>query len=807
MNSNAPTRATSDPAEAAIARVLLAEREARESIEHARLEVEPIAEERACRRSRSRRAYRTAHPCRGRRVRARSRRAPGRDRRRSRDAGDAAAARAPPSWRHCDRAVQRAGQRADRGRAVIECGSLEYAQARLHARHGQRADEAQLAAHRVGARVRAPCSTPCAPAALRGWLAGITAHSTAHEIEARPARPLAATVGRGRRLDARPVAARAGLVRGAARPAAAAAPGARRRARGLDARRRATGASCARRRQASVRAVLAHGPLAALAPAWPAPAHAGAGLAGRVAAAPAAAARDADDSLRPGGARAAARIARPSPTRDAGPGLAAARARCRRACRCCSAAPTLEPAAAFIHLALCALDLERLRGELLRRVLFARCDGGLMLRPRARPLVRDPRRARRRDAGARGAGAHRRGRARGARQRRAAGGARRRGAAARAVRRAVAALSRLLAATATCAGRRPFPRRRRPTLQRSLATIRAWAQEAEPVIRALQRGEAERAELLLWQRVLRRARRSARRSRASWPAPARWLRVRLFVCPPGTEAAQVLPAAARAPGSLASTLQSTARCTCWSPAAADGAAGAGASACAALKGSVHEVPAWLQADAAGQPRPHRARAWPRSSASWPQLARGARRAARSATTWPARSATRTACSGCCRTCARSRPASCSAGSPAGPATSPATRSAPRSSAPARARCCTSRRRRASAQRAAAARQPALGAAVRDLQPRAGHAVAQRGRPERAARDRRAADVRLHVRRRRPGPRHRRRRLVAAQALPDRAAARSPAGSPPPSFGLLFGSVFSLHGVLPALWIAPARRRR
>jgi hypothetical protein len=32
----------------------------------------------------------------------------------------------------------------------------------------------------------------------------------------------------------------------------------------------------------------------------------------------------------------------------------------------------LEPAAAFIHLALCALDLERLRGELLLRVLFPR---------------------------------------------------------------------------------------------------------------------------------------------------------------------------------------------------------------------------------------------------------------------------------------------------------------------------------------------------------------------------------------------------------------------------------------------------
>ena len=36
---------------------------------------------------------------------------------------------------------------------------------------------------------------------------------------------------------------------------------------------------------------------------------------------------------------------------------------------------TLEPAAAFIHLALCALDLERLRAELLIRYVFARRQG------------------------------------------------------------------------------------------------------------------------------------------------------------------------------------------------------------------------------------------------------------------------------------------------------------------------------------------------------------------------------------------------------------------------------------------------
>lgn len=44
MKPNAPTRPTSDPAEAAIAHVLQAERDARESIEHARREAGHIAE-------------------------------------------------------------------------------------------------------------------------------------------------------------------------------------------------------------------------------------------------------------------------------------------------------------------------------------------------------------------------------------------------------------------------------------------------------------------------------------------------------------------------------------------------------------------------------------------------------------------------------------------------------------------------------------------------------------------------------------------------------------------------------------------
>ena len=59
---------------------------------------------------------------------------------------------------------------------------------------------------------------------------------------------------------------------------------------------------------------------------------------------------------------------------------------------------TLDPAAAFIFLALSALDMERLRGELLRRAIFPAPGTRRMIRPAARALVRDSRGARRRDA-------------------------------------------------------------------------------------------------------------------------------------------------------------------------------------------------------------------------------------------------------------------------------------------------------------------------------------------------------------------------------------------------------------------------
>ena len=67
---------------------------------------------------------------------------------------------------------------------MIDCGSLEYAQARLQARHGQRPDE--TAWHRIEVmRDFAPMLELARATALRPWLAGITAATSAHEIELR----------------------------------------------------------------------------------------------------------------------------------------------------------------------------------------------------------------------------------------------------------------------------------------------------------------------------------------------------------------------------------------------------------------------------------------------------------------------------------------------------------------------------------------------------------------------------------------------------------------------------------------------
>jgi V/A-type H+-transporting ATPase subunit I len=82
--------------------------------------------------------------------------------------------------------------------------------------------------------------------------------------------------------------------------------------------------------------------------------------------------------------------------------------------------------------------------------------------------------------------------------------------------------------------RSAFPEPPATTLTRCLSRIGAWAVEAEPVIRQLQRGAEERAELMLWERVLHALAASAvDLSHAAAAGPL--VQVRLFVFPPDAE--------------------------------------------------------------------------------------------------------------------------------------------------------------------------------------------------------------------------------------------------------------------------------
>jgi len=66
---------------------------------------------------------------------------------------------------------------------VIEVGSLEFAQARLQSRHGERADEAAWQRLEV-AREFAALLDAGRQSPLHGWFIGITTHSASHQIEA-----------------------------------------------------------------------------------------------------------------------------------------------------------------------------------------------------------------------------------------------------------------------------------------------------------------------------------------------------------------------------------------------------------------------------------------------------------------------------------------------------------------------------------------------------------------------------------------------------------------------------------------------
>lgn len=143
-----------------------------------------------------------------------------------------------------------------------------------------------------------------------------------------------------------------------------------------------------------------------------------------------------------------------------------------------------------------------------------------------------------------------------------------------------------------------FPDAPVPALQRCLATLQAWSAQAEPVIRRLQSGDAEVDELQLWQRVLA--------ARAASPLPARDLAeagpqiaVRLFVLPSGTDPQTVLLPVAPGSEMLTSTLliDDTPHLLAAGPPAALQSL---AQRVSTLKGSSHDLPNWLRADAPAQ---------------------------------------------------------------------------------------------------------------------------------------------------------------------------------------------------------------
>jgi hypothetical protein len=249
---------------------------------------------------------------------------------------------------------------------VIDCGSLEFAHARIQARHGQRLDTA--AWRRIETmREFVPALELARSTALRPWLVGITADSSAPQIESTLRRHWRSTVDEAAAwmpMAWQPairwcawlpdLALLQHLARGGEPP-----PWLRDDAiwRELSVARPATRA-----------AALAAGPAGALANAWPAPQMFGEvwraawqqRLPQRT--------RDVGDTLDRlvHVLRDHAKAFAVAATSQGWPLRAALQARLQQLLR----ASALQPASAFIHVALCALDLERLRAELLRRVLF-----------------------------------------------------------------------------------------------------------------------------------------------------------------------------------------------------------------------------------------------------------------------------------------------------------------------------------------------------------------------------------------------------------------------------------------------------
>ena len=255
-------------------------------------------------------------------------------------------------------------QRADRGPFVIEAGSVEYAHARLCARYGSRPDE--LAWRRIemirdfGAMLDAARASP-----LGDWLTRDRTGRECARRRTRDASPYARTDCRDRGVDAVRLARCHRVVRRAGRSAGAATSRTWRRRAGLVARRPAR-RGAARRRARSPRG--GSGLPVGRAPGWiptaslrcgarsgsgacRSAAHASPLLADFIRLLTEHAATFREPSLVDGWALRRALHARLSQL-------------FRRA--------TLDPAAAFIFLAISALDCERLRGEILRRVAFPR---------------------------------------------------------------------------------------------------------------------------------------------------------------------------------------------------------------------------------------------------------------------------------------------------------------------------------------------------------------------------------------------------------------------------------------------------
>lgn len=251
---------------------------------------------------------------------------------------------------------------------MIDCGSLEYAQARVQARHGQRVDEATWRRIEL-VRAISPLLDLARSTALRTWLVGITPDSSAHQVEAGLRARWREAVDEVAVWMPQPwqaplrwcavlpdLAPLQHLARGDPAPAWMLD----------DPLWRELAATAAPMRAAR----LDSGPWAALAAAWNEPHTLGtAWLANWRLSLPRSIEHGADALTQ----LCRAMLEHAEASHGAEPGQwAQLRQALRERLALLLRRATLEPALAFIHLALCLLDLQRLRAELLRRLLFSR---------------------------------------------------------------------------------------------------------------------------------------------------------------------------------------------------------------------------------------------------------------------------------------------------------------------------------------------------------------------------------------------------------------------------------------------------